>query len=41
VQALAATGLKNLFTKHWSGIPSQEKLAIKDYILNFLAQKGP
>ena len=26
--------------KHWSGIPPQEKIAIKDYILNFLATKG-
>jgi hypothetical protein len=27
--------------KHWQVIPPQEKIAIKDYILNFLASKGP
>jgi hypothetical protein len=32
--------LKGLFTKSWLSIPTQEKLAIKDYILNVLATKG-
>ena len=39
-QALAASSIKNLFVRHWSAIPTEEKLAIKDYILNFLAAKG-
>ena len=40
-QALAASALKNLFVKHWAVITADEKIAIKDYILNFLAAKGP
>jgi hypothetical protein len=39
-QYLAASSLKQLFTTHWSKIPSQEKVGIKDYLLNFLVNKG-
>ena len=38
---MAASSLKNCFVKHGANIPPEEKIAIKDYILNFLAAKGP
>ena len=32
--------MKQIFSTHWAKIPVQEKVSIKDYLLNFLAQKG-
>ena len=29
-----------MFTTHWLKIPVEEKVGIKDYLLNFLANKG-
>ena len=40
VQFLSATSLKNLLGEHWTKIPLNEKMAIKDYLLNFLASKA-
>lgn len=39
-QYLAASSLKQLFTTHWSKIIASEKVGIKDYLLNFLVNKG-
>jgi len=39
-QYLAASSLKNLLGDNWLKIPLQEKAAIKDYLLNFLASKA-
>jgi exportin-7 len=39
-QYLAASSLKQLFTTHWSKIAANEKVGIKDYLLNFLVNKG-
>ena len=39
-QYLAATALKNLLGDNWGKIPVQDKAGIKDYLLNFLAQKA-
>lgn len=39
-QYLAASALKNLLGENWLKIPVQEKVNIKDYLLNFLANKG-
>jgi hypothetical protein len=33
--------MKQIFIDHWLGIDIQEKISIKDYLLNFLASKGP
>jgi hypothetical protein len=34
---LAASGMKAIFSDHWNKIPVEEKMAIKDYLLNYLA----
>jgi len=39
-QFLAASSIKNLFNEHWIKIPVEEKIAIKDYLLNYLATKA-
>lgn len=39
-QFVAASGLKNIFTRHWNKIELAEKLAIKDYLVAFLAKKA-
>jgi hypothetical protein len=39
-QYLSASALKNLLGDNWNKIPVNEKLAIKDYLLNFLANKA-
>ena len=36
-QYLSASALKNLLGDNWGKIPINEKIAIKDYLLNFLA----
>lgn len=36
-QYLSASSLKNLLGDNWNKIPVAEKIAIKDYLLNFLA----
>ncbi len=40
-QYLAASGIKQLLTDQWLKVETQEKLQIKNYLLQFLAQKGP
>lgn len=39
VQFVAASALKNLFTLNWSKIPVNEKLGIKDFLVNLLMQR--
>jgi hypothetical protein len=39
-QFLSASALKNLLGDNWGKIPVQEKMGIKDYLLNFLATKA-
>ncbi len=39
-QYLSASALKNILGENWNKIPVQEKMAIKDYLLNFLANKA-
>ena len=39
-QYLSASALKNLLGDNWLKIPLEEKVAIKDYLLNFLANKA-
>ena len=39
-QYLSASALKNLLGDNWMKIPVQEKMGIKDYLLNFLASKA-
>lgn len=38
-QYLSASALKNLFSVHWNKISVQEKVAIKSYLIEFLAKK--
>jgi len=38
-QFVAASALKQLFMEHWSKIPVNEKLSIKDFVTSFLVQK--
>ena len=38
---LAASTIKEIFVDHWLKIEVSEKLQIKDYLINFLIQKGP
>ena len=33
--------MKEIFVEHWLKIDVSEKLQIKDYLIQFLAQKGP
>ena len=35
---MAASALKRLFTTYWSKIPVEEKLSIKDFLINFMVQ---
>ena len=37
---MSASALKNLLGDNWNKIPVNEKLAIKEYLLNFLANKA-
>lgn len=39
VQYVAVSALKQIFTEHWSKIPVDEKLTIKDFLINFIVQK--
>ena len=39
VQFVAASALKQLFTQNWSKIPVNEKLGIKDFLINLMVQK--
>ncbi|CDW76789.1 importin-n-terminal domain-containing protein [Stylonychia lemnae] len=39
-QYLSASALKNLLGDNWLKIPLEEKVAIKEYLLNFLANKA-
>ena len=35
---MAASALKRLFTTYWTKIATEEKLSIKDFLINFMAQ---
>ena len=35
---VAVSALKQLFTTNWLKIPVEEKLSIKDFMINFLVQ---
>lgn len=39
-QYLAASSIKNLLSDHWSLVPVNQKVVLKDYLLNYLANKG-
>jgi hypothetical protein len=36
---VAASALKQLFTEHWLKIPVNEKIGIKDFLINLIIQK--
>ena len=39
MQFVAVSALKQIFTIHWTKIPVEEKLSIKDFLINFMVQK--
>ena len=41
VKYLSASAMKQLFSTHWTKIPLEEKIAIKDYMLQYLRDQGP
>ena len=41
VKYLSASAMKQLFSTHWTKIPLEEKIAIKDYMLQQLRDQGP
>ena len=38
---IACTSIKQLFQDHWRKIPSDSRLSLKKYLLNYLASRGP